>query len=55
LPMLLQVHDELIFEGKESQVRDLAPTIVKLMESVIALKVPLKANAGIGPNWDETK
>ena len=55
LPMLLQVHDELIFEGKESIVRELSPKIVKIMESVIELKVPLKANAGIGFSWDDTK
>jgi DNA polymerase-1 len=53
LKMLLQVHDELIFEGPQEEVRAEAPRIVKVMESICKLKVPLKANSAIGPNWDE--
>ncbi|MGZ5278901.1 MAG: DNA polymerase I, partial [Pseudobdellovibrionaceae bacterium] len=55
LPMLLQVHDELIFEGKVSEVEALRPQIVKLMESVVQLRVPLKANSKVGLNWDSAK
>lgn len=53
LDLLLQVHDELIFEGKESLIHEEKNKIVKLMESVVSLKVPLKVNAAVGKNWDE--
>lgn len=49
--MLLQVHDELLFEVKENLVKKAAPKIVKLMESVIKLKVPITAEAKTGDNW----
>lgn len=53
LPMLLQVHDELVFEGKEEDLQGHAAEIVSIMESVMKLKVPLKVNFGIGKNWDD--
>ncbi len=53
IPMILQVHDELIFESSESDLRDHLKEICELMSNVISLKVPLKANAAIGNNWDE--
>jgi len=55
IPMLLQVHDELIFEGPKDQVKELEPQVVEIMESVAKLKVPLKANSAVGVNWDATK
>lgn len=51
--MLLQVHDELIFEGAEDLLREETPKIRAIMESVAKLRVPLKVNASIGTNWDE--
>lgn len=53
LPMLLQVHDELIFEDKKETLEQQAPELVKILESVAVLKVPLKVNYAIGLNWDE--
>ena len=53
VPMLLQVHDELIFEASQSELEAAAPQIVQLMEGVANLKVPLKVNYSIGKNWDE--
>lgn len=53
LPMLLQVHDELIFEGPEDELRHWSPKILQVLESVATLSVPLKANLAIGENWDE--
>lgn len=53
LRMLLQVHDELIFEETEEKLQKHAPTLVSIMESVAKLKVPLKVNYAIGNNWDE--
>ncbi|HRO67153.1 MAG TPA: DNA polymerase I [Pseudobdellovibrionaceae bacterium] len=51
--MLLQVHDELIFEGTEDELNAAAPKILGVMEGIATLKVPLKANYAIGDNWDE--
>ena len=53
IPMILQVHDELIFESTESVLQEHLKEICHLMSNVIELKVPLKANAAIGNNWDE--
>jgi DNA polymerase-1 len=51
--MLLQVHDELIFEGSEEHLTAVVPEIVRIMEGAMSLKVPLKVNYAIGNNWDE--
>lgn len=53
LKMILQVHDELLFEGEQSELEQAKPQVVKIMESAFSLKVPLKVNANIGPNWDQ--
>ncbi|MCX7977418.1 MAG: DNA polymerase I [Bdellovibrionaceae bacterium] len=53
VPMLLQVHDELVFEGSENKLREKAEEIAAIMESVAKLKVPLKVNWAIGQNWEE--
>lgn len=53
VPMLLQVHDELIFEDSPERLQEYQKPIQKIMESVTQLKVPLKVNAAIGINWDE--
>lgn len=50
--MLLQVHDELLFECLEDQADDLMKTLVYRMENVVKLKVPLLVNGGKGYNWD---
>jgi DNA polymerase-1 len=49
--MLLQVHDELVFEVPEADVTQLATFVTSMMESVVELDVPLVANAGYGANW----
>ncbi|MED5387437.1 MAG: DNA polymerase, partial [Pseudomonadota bacterium] len=51
--MIMQVHDELVFEVAEDQVEDLVKEVKERMESAAALKVPLIVDAGIGENWDE--
>lgn len=50
--LLLQVHDELLFEADHQLAVDLMPELIKRMENVIHLKVPLRVNGGIGPNWE---
>jgi DNA polymerase I len=49
--MLLQVHDELVFEGPEDEADTMKRLVTERMENVYALKVPLKVDVGMGPNW----
>ena len=51
--MVLQVHDELVFELPEGDVDWLKAEIPRLMAGVAELKVPLLAEVGVGRNWDE--
>jgi DNA polymerase I len=51
--MLLQVHDELLFEVPEEEVKNVMPFIKKEMEEVHAFDVPLKVDINYGKNWDE--
>jgi DNA polymerase I len=51
--MLLQVHDELVFEVPEALVDSVRERVVEEMESAMALSVPLKVDSGVGTNWDE--
>lgn len=53
VPMILQVHDELIFEAARETLIHETPLIKKTMEQVYQLRVPLKVNSAQGPNWDE--
>ena len=49
--MLLQVHDELIFEAPEDEVEKVKPVIKEAMESVVSFDIPFIAEVGIGDNW----
>jgi DNA polymerase-1 len=51
--MIMQVHDELVFEVAEDSVGDVQAKVLELMESAAELDVPLKVDAGSGNNWDE--
>jgi len=51
--MIMQVHDELVFEVPEAEVDWLRVEIPRLMAGVARLKVPLLAEVGVGPNWDQ--
>jgi DNA polymerase-1 len=53
--MILQVHDELVFEVPASQAEDVGRVVSGLMEQAMELKVPIKVDFGIGPNWLECK
>ncbi len=53
--MILQVHDELVFEVLNSQSGEVANEIVSIMESVWEDDVPLVANADIGQNWGDMR
>jgi len=52
LRMIMQVHDELVFEGPQARIEQLAPEIAGLMCRAASLAVPLVADYGVGPNWD---
>jgi DNA polymerase I len=53
--MILQVHDELLFDAPEDEVQRLQQLVKHEMEHVVELKVPLVADCGIGKNWRELK
>jgi DNA polymerase I len=51
--MIMQVHDELVFEVPESELDWVKEEVPKMMAGVANLKVPLLSEVGVGPNWDE--
>ena len=51
--MIMQVHDELVFEVPQAEVDWLRTEVPRLMAGVAALKVPLLAEVGMGANWDQ--
>jgi DNA polymerase-1 len=51
--MIMQVHDELVFEVAEAQVARLIPRICAIMEGAAELAVSLVVDVGVGSNWDE--
>jgi DNA polymerase-1 len=51
--MIMQVHDELVFEVPQAEVEWLKLEIPRLMAGVADLKVPLLAEVGVGENWDK--
>jgi DNA polymerase-1 len=53
--MLLQVHDELLFEVPRGRVDEVRREVVERMQSAIALEVPLVAEWGVGESWYEAK
>ncbi|TLS39147.1 DNA polymerase I [Pseudalkalibacillus caeni] len=53
--MLLQVHDELIFEAPEEEIEDLKRIVPEVMENAIELKVPLKVDYSYGSTWYDAK
>ncbi len=55
IKLLLQIHDELIFSVKEDKISDYKDNIIKIMEEVIKLKVPILVQENIGQSWEELK
>lgn len=53
--MLLQIHDELIFEVNEDEAEVLGNRFKEIMQSIMELNIPLKASMNIGNNWSELK
>lgn len=53
--MLLQVHDELIFEAPKDEIAKLAQLVPQVMDSAVSLAVPLKVESASGKTWFDTK
>ncbi len=51
--VIMQVHDELVFEVPESEADWVRSEVPRIMADVAALKVPLLAEVGLGPNWEQ--
>ncbi|MBT8506533.1 hypothetical protein B1F79_02915, partial [Coxiella-like endosymbiont of Rhipicephalus sanguineus] len=51
--LIMQVHDELVFEVAEKDLDHVVPQIKKAMEEASSLSVPLVVDIGVGSNWDE--
>ena len=51
--MLLQVHDELIFEVPRDEVEEMSGLAREVMASALELSVPLKVDVKMGPNWGD--
>ncbi len=49
--MVLQVHNELLFDPNKDELDELAPVIKNLMETALHLNVPFIVNVGTGNNW----
>ena len=53
IKMIMQVHDELVFQVAENELETAKKVIIESMTSVADLKVPLLVDVGVGDNWDE--
>jgi DNA polymerase-1 len=53
--MLLQVHDELIFEAPPEELEKLKTLVPEVMENAVELNVPLKVDFAYGDTWYDTK
>lgn len=51
--MIMQVHDELVFEAHIDEIDLLGENVIKLMQSAIKLEVPIEVETGVGDNWLE--
>jgi DNA polymerase-1 len=51
--MILQVHDELVFDLHKNEVDIVKPKVVELMRNAIQLEVPMDVEVGVGANWLE--
>jgi DNA polymerase-1 len=51
--MILQVHDELVFEVEPNELEGMKPLVKELMENALPMSVPLKVDVKVGKNWNE--
>ncbi|NLG77618.1 MAG: DNA polymerase I [Xanthomonadaceae bacterium] len=50
--LIMQVHDELVFEVKRDRVDEIVPRVREMMSNAATLSTPLKVEVGVGDNWD---
>jgi len=55
LKMILQIHDELIFEIKDEKIDEITQDLKKIMENIYELEIPLKVSVCVGNSWAELK
>ena len=53
--MLLQIHDELVFEIREDMIKKLTPKLKEIMETVHKFSVPIVVDVKIGNDWADMK
>ena len=53
--MLLQIHDELVFEAPQEEIATLRQVVTEVMDSAVKLAVPLKVESKVGPTWYDLK
>ncbi len=53
IDMVLQIHDELLFEVEENRTDHYKPLIKKIMQEIVPLSIPLKVDVGVAKNWAE--
>ncbi len=53
--MVLQVHDELVFDAPQNEIKELTEIVRDKMTGAIRLKAPLEVDIGVGSNWLEAK
>jgi len=53
MKMIMQVHDELVFEVAKESIEEAKSQIIETMTTVAELRVPLVVEVGVGDNWDE--
>ena len=51
--LIMQVHDELVFEVPRNELDQVRDGVTTLMTQVAPLDVPLEVGVGVGPNWDQ--
>jgi len=51
--MIMQVHDELVFDIHKDEVDIVKPNVVSLMKHAVNLEVPMEVEVGVGQNWLE--
>ncbi|HEX7371795.1 MAG TPA: DNA polymerase, partial [Thermodesulfobacteriota bacterium] len=51
--LILQIHDELVFEVPQGELEEIKALVKEEMEGVVKLYIPLKVDIGVGKNWAE--
>lgn len=55
IKLLLQIHDELLWEGKSGIIKEIAPRAARILENIVTLLVPIRVEYYVGSSWGELK